>query len=381
MTQPPLDNLESRLREAMTWRGPTTQLWKRALASQPSPSNLSFDVVAFAKRRWFPLVGATAAACLSIVIFASSSVQYESTGSGVNYSVFSPAPASRAPVADAAKHATNEKSLSYSYQSPSVSSPIAESEPTFPVMADTIPYVKGQVASPVANTRHVIHKATIELITPDVRAAFLKAGLILNEGLGEHVQDSSLTGSGETASANLTLRVVASRLSDVCNALRELGVVVSERREGQDVTGQVVDIEARLRNEQRVETELLALFDQRKDAPLKDVLDLRQKLSEVRAGIEQLVAQRDHLSRLVSLATVLVIIRTGEKPAKEPKDEGLWHYFAESIQHAWRSGLRGLADTIASLLGIFIGGLIWWILLAVALLLLRRFVKARSAKS
>jgi len=246
-------------------------------------------------------------------------------------------------------------------------------------MADENPYLKGQIASPVANTRHVIHKATLELTTPDVRAAFLKAGLLLNEALGEHVQDSSLTGTGNDATGTLTLRVVASRLSDVCNALRELGVVVSERREGQDVTGQVIDIEARLRNEQRVEQELLALFDQRKDAPLKDVLDLRQKLSEVRSSIEQMVAQREHLSRLVSLATVLVIIRTGEKPAETPKDEGLAHYFSESIKHAWRAGSRGLADTIAALVSILIGGLIWWILLIVALLLLRRYVRSRKA--
>ena len=244
-------------------------------------------------------------------------------------------------------------------------------------MPETNPYVRG--ASPSANVRHVIHKATIELTTQDVRAAFLKAGLILNEGLGEHVQDSSLTGSGNDASATLTLRVVASRLSEVSNALRELGVVVAERREGQDVTGQVIDVEARLRNEQRVEKELLELFDQRKDAPLKDVLDLRQKLSEVRSGIEQLVGQRDQLSRLVSLATVLVIIRTGEKPPEEPKVEGLWHYFAESIKHAWRSGTRGLADTIAALVSILIGGLIWWIFLIVALLLLRRYVRGRKA--
>ncbi len=238
---------------------------------------------------------------------------------------------------------------------------------------------QGGSATFSAPSRHVIHKATIELTTPDVRAAFLKAGLILNEALGEHVQDSSLTGTGNDATGALTLRVVASRLSDVCNALRDLGVVVSERREGQDVTGQVVDLDARLKNERRVEQELLALFDQRKDAPLKDVLDLRQKLSEVRFSIEQMVAQREHLGRLVSLATVLVIIRTGEKPAEEPKDDGLWHYFGVSIKHAWRAGLRGLADTVAALVGIFVGGLIWWILLIVALLILRRYVRGRKA--
>lgn len=383
MTEP-LDQLESRLREATTWSESSMQIWKRALATQQKSVSRNFGIVAFAKRRWFVLVSGSAAACLALILLSTSSatrLRFSGTlaGLGVGGGASTSQPGES--FGTDSYDFLNEKNLSYAYQyQPTVrtSSPRSAGEPTFPLMADANPYKKGQVASPVANTRHVIHKATLELTTPDVRAAFLKAGLILNEGLGEHVQDSSLTGAGNDATATLTLRVVASRLSEVSNALRELGVVISERRDGQDVTGQVIDVEARLRNEHRVEKELLELFDQRKDAPLKDVLDLRQKLSEVRAGIEQLVAQRDHLSRLVSLATVLVIIRTGEKPPEEPKVEGLWHYFGESIKHAWRGGLRGLADTVAALVGIFVGGLIWWILLIVALLLLRRYVRNRG---
>jgi len=396
------DNLESRLRDATTWSGPSPQLWKRALAVQAKSSSAASGVIAFARRRWFPLVSLASAACLAIAIVGPQAIRTGSSDElrGIGQSSYIYAadgkdfPRSGAdrvlrisptlsPTDTTGQYDfTNEKHLSYSYQNQSpTETPLAtQSEPVFPLMADANPYVKGQIASPVANNRHIIHKATLELTTPDVRAAFLKAGLLLNEALGEHVQDSSLTGVGDNMTGALTLRVDASRLSKILNDLRELGTVVSERQEGQDVTGQVVDLEARLRNERRVEQELLELFDQRKDTPLKEILDLRQKLSEVRSGIEQMVAQREQLSRLVSLATVLVIIRTGEKPIEEPKAEGLWHYFSESIQHAWQRGLRGLADTIAALLAILVGGLIWWILLAIALLLLRRYVRNRTTR-
>lgn len=402
MTEP-LDNLESRLRDATIWSGPSTDLCKRAVATQPQSNIFAFDIGSFARRRWFPLTCSASAACLAFVVFSSSMVRFETLKSHQpvsgerSHGTIAPQENLAGEVAEQ----TINRGYSRSTLRVSPKAPLATPlvYPNFDGVGETSPgdlWLYGEVtgsigldtpisseqsggSSPVASTRHVVHKATLELTTPDVRAAFLKAGLILNEALGEHIQDSSLTGTGNEATGTLTLRVVASRLSDVCNSLRELGVVVSERREGQDVTGQVVDLDARLKNERRVEQELLALFDQRKDAPLKDVLDLRQKLSEVRSGIEQMVAQREHLGRLVSLATVLVIIRTGEKPPEEPKDEGLSHYFSESIKHAWRTGTRGLADTVAALVSILIGGLIWWILLIVALLLLRRYVRGRKS--
>ena len=224
--------------------------------------------------------------------------------------------------------------------------------------------------------RHVIRKATIELTTDDVSKAFHKAQLIVNEGLGEFVQESALTGSGETAQADLTIRVAAGRLSQVLQALRELGEVESERRGGQDVTTQVVDVEARLRNERRVETELLDLFDKRKDAPLSEVLQLRAKLGEVRREIERLTAQRDRLSRLVSLATVLVFIRTPE--GQRHSDIGASAYFGEVLGSAWRRGWTFLADTVALVFSVFVGGLIWWVLIAFAILGIRR-VRRRGA--
>ena len=48
MTEPPLDYLESRLRDATTWSGSSPQLWKRALATQMKSSYGTFGVIAFA---------------------------------------------------------------------------------------------------------------------------------------------------------------------------------------------------------------------------------------------------------------------------------------------------------------------------------------------
>lgn len=235
----------------------------------------------------------------------------------------------------------------------------------------------GKVGLPA---RHVVRKATMELVAADVRAAFVKAAHLIQEAGGEYVQESSLTGSGVGAKAELTLRVAADRLSSVLNELREFGEVRSEKTAGQDVTAQVVDIEARLRNEQRFEVEMLQLLEKRDDAPLKEILELRRQIGAVRQTIEQLTAQRERLGRLVSLATVLVIIRPADAPVEEPKS-GIGAYFGDSISRAWSRGLYFLSDTVAGLLSVLLGGLMWWVALIAALLVIRRYVRRAQANT
>ncbi|MEE8169730.1 MAG: DUF4349 domain-containing protein [Phycisphaerae bacterium] len=219
--------------------------------------------------------------------------------------------------------------------------------------------------------RQVVRKATIELASDDVNAAFLKAAHLISEAEGEYVEQSSISGSGVEAAANLTLRVSARRLSDVLNELRKLGDVRSEHGEGRDVTGQVVDVEARLRNERRIETELLELLDKRPDAPLTEILELRETLGEIRQRIEELTTRREQLDRLVSLATILVIIRATDATARS-SIEGIGAYLTDSLAGAWRAGLVFLVDTVAVVFRVLIGGLVWWVLLVTIVVLARQ---------
>ena len=199
-------------------------------------------------------------------------------------------------------------------------------------------------------------------LAADVSSDFLKAGQLTSEAGGEFVQDSTLKGAGRQAEATLTLRVAVDRLHVVLNELRKLGKVNSENVAGEDVTTQIVDLEARLRNDRRVEEELLKLFDQRQNAPLKEILELRDKLSQVRQAIEQITAQRERLGRLVSLATILIILRPADAPQSAAPT--LFNHFATSISAAFHNGLIFLTDSFAGLIALLIGGLLWWLLAA-----------------
>lgn len=227
--------------------------------------------------------------------------------------------------------------------------------------------------------RSVVRKATLELRADDVRAAFLKAQQIISEANGEYIEQSSLTGSDASIRASLTLRVRADRLSEVLNALRPLGTVTNEQLGGDDVTAQVVDIDARLRSERQVEKELLELLDSRPNASVKEILELRQQLQIVRDAIERMVAQHQKLSRLVSLATVLVIIAPTpqEDESVEKEDASAFSdYFNDAIDRSWTVSVHALTDSLAFAVRVIVGGAIWWTL-AIALLLVARSMQRK----
>lgn len=226
--------------------------------------------------------------------------------------------------------------------------------------------------------RQVVRRATIEIKTHDVRAVFLKAQYLIKPTRGEYIQDSGIRGEGDKATAELTIRVDANRLSAFLNEMRALGDVQSEVLTGDDVTTQIVDLEARLRNEQRVEAELLELLESRKDAKLDEILKLRQSLGEIRARIETMTGQREQYRRLVSLATVLILIRAGDAVQTAP--ESHWQAFTQLMSSSWHTGVAYLGEVVAFLVRALVGGLIFWIALAGVLIYLRRKLVRRNAE-
>ena len=379
------EKLDRELRSLTAWKGESPQLWKRALDEAGSPRTHASHLWRFLGRpvpKRFLAVGVAAAAVLLIVAIglpdpgkarsAARMVLPENESSVRNKLRHSSAAPVRALLestselsdALAARQFALPRSPNFSFN--------LYGENDAAMLLD----MRGAEAPQETADRHVIRKVTMELTSTDVAATFLKARQLVSEAGGEYIEQSSLAGEGDSTRASLTLRVSASRLSDVLNELRKLGVVVSEEARGEDVTNQVVDLDARLRNERRVEQELLELLDSRDDSPLEEILKLRAEIAKVRTQIERYTAQQERLSRLVSLATVLVIIRPEKiEPVEVPDEASLWGYFKDSISDSWQRGVAFLADTVAGIVGVIVGGIVWWTLLIAVVVLIRRHLR------
>ena len=367
------DRLERDLGALTTWEGAPSALWERASGPGETRSGsagraaglmsgLLSDLVPGGVSRAYAwkVAGAAAVAILSVgfligpaLTSVGSARSRPPTASRVASSVDSS-------VADAARVPSSAPVLPSrdSAVLQRLDSGLTKSTPSAQGPASTSPQAD------VAPVRQVIRRAQMDLKVADVQVAFSKAAFLLSEARGEFVEESSLTGQAPQLTGTLRLRVASSRLGEVLTSLRGLGEVMGESSTGEDVTDQVVDVEARIRNEQRVEAELLALLESRRGAPLAEILQVRQSLASVRESSERLIAQRDRLSRLVSLSTILVTMQTD---ATEPTQgaNGLMDRLGQSLRDAWESGAEALIDSLAFIVRVFIGGLLWWIVLGV----------------
>jgi Domain of unknown function (DUF4349) len=149
----------------------------------------------------------------------------------------------------------------------------------------------------------IIRTGSIQLEVADVTAAVGAARSAI-QGMGGYIGASQQYSDGENVVATISYRVPADRWEDALDSLRALGTEVGEQTDTADVTGQIVDLDARIRNLRASETALVKhLADA---ARVADVLEIESRLSDVRGQIEQLSAQKANLDDQVAFATLTV---------------------------------------------------------------------------
>jgi hypothetical protein len=234
-------------------------------------------------------------------------------------------------------------------------------------------------------TRQIIRRAMVDVVATDVQVAFRKAQDLVKVELGEFVQESTLSGAGKAMTGRVVLRLEPSRLAEVMQAARGLGELAAEQTGGDDVTDRLTDLDAQIRNEQRVEKEMLELFDLRKDAPLKEVLDLREQLARVRGNIERMQASKSQMGRLVSLATLTLTIRpepdvTIAPPVVE-ETPSFGARFSKEIGRSWDRATNNLVSSAGWAVETAIGGLPTWTVLGVTGFVIWRVVRKRTKQA
>jgi len=168
------------------------------------------------------------------------------------------------------------------------------------------------VGAPAPAPRSLIRTATLRLVARDfdaVRPAVEK----LAADTGGFIDQMTAAGSPGTArTLTGTLRVPGDRLPDALARLRRLGQVTEDTQGAEDVTDQVVDLDARLANARATEQRLTDILKTR-TGKLSDVLDVERELARVRLEIEQMDAQRANIGRRVTYAAVTLEISEERK--------------------------------------------------------------------
>ena len=148
----------------------------------------------------------------------------------------------------------------------------------------------------------VIKTGTLALQVKGIDASLSQASQKI-AALGGYVSGSQRSGDGESAVATVTYRIPAARWDDALVALRGLAEkVLGEDTQTAEVTGQVLDLGARITNLQATEQALQAIMA--KAVKISDVLEVQSQLTDVRGQIEQLETQKAHLEEQAAYGTL-----------------------------------------------------------------------------
>ncbi len=182
--------------------------------------------------------------------------------------------------------------------------------------------------APAESPRKIVGTANIDLVVSDTDETVTAITQMVTNA-GGYVADTNFyrTSFGEETAlqGSMTLRVPAQSLDGMVEQLADHAVeVTSQSLTRDDVTDQYTDLDARLRNLQATEEELLQLLTEIRSKPgakAEDILTVHRNIMEIRGQVEQVQGRMVMLDNLVSLSTIHLSLRpdTSALPIVETK--------------------------------------------------------------
>lgn len=152
------------------------------------------------------------------------------------------------------------------------------------VPAPTAAPQRSSVAAP-----EIARKASLSLIVTSVDGALNAAAAVARSGNGDVFLLQSSNDGNADASADMSLRVPTAAFDATLSRLVKLGTVKMRSVDAEDLTGNITDSEARLRNLRRTESDNLKIMD--RSGNVAQVMDAENRPSDVREQIETLESE------------------------------------------------------------------------------------------
>jgi hypothetical protein len=199
------------------------------------------------------------------------------------------------------------------------------------------PQAESQVDA-VVQQRAVISTGSVVLSSGDVGDARSRVGAIVTREGGRVADENTQTDRhGTVTSSHLVIRVPSARFDETMAALANVATLRSSSRKAEDVTTQVIDVQARIAAQQAGVRRLRQLVSRAGD--LRALLAVEQALTVRQGNLESLMRQRAYLADETSLATINVdISRRTTTPPPATHAGG----FLGGLQHGWSALTAGV---------------------------------------
>lgn len=208
-----------------------------------------------------------------------------------------------------------------SSQATSIAPPLAKDKAVIPPADAVIP-------------RKITHNLTLTLEVATIDDAVGKINREVQQQ-GGYVAESQQNGSDSQASAQITLKIPADKLSGLRDSLAAWGKVLDQHMLANDITNQYYDAQTRLQTLEAEEKRYLEILNQSKT--VDDVLKVENALGNIRQQIEQLKGQLKLWSNQVDYSTVnvsLVTLQSLNVSVKNPWQPISWYQTWQASQDA-----------------------------------------------
>jgi hypothetical protein len=238
----------------------------------------------------------------------------------------------------------------------------------------------GNVAIPPASsvvdvTRKVIMTADVALEVKEFQPVADRIMTIAESNLGYISQSTMAGGTGQRKSGAITVRVPVKNFSRALDEICKLGKVISRNLQGQDVTEEYVDLQARVKSKQRTEERMYAILS--KARTIEETLRVEGEIEKIHTEIEQLLGKIKYLENRADLSTISVAISEVEDTANivKPQPPGFLQTVWTDFKNNLRSSTRSALETLAWFINTVIGALIWFIIVGIPILVVWSILK------
>lgn len=220
--------------------------------------------------------------------------------------------------------------------------------------------------------RSVIYTGSITVRVDDVDAAAARATSIATAA-GGFVGGDRRSSNTKDAEARLELRVPAERFMKVVDDLAALGRPEHREISAEDVTEQVVDLDARIATQQARVNSGRRLLAEAKN--LSDLIALENELAKREADLASLEAKKRRLADLTALSTITAVLLGPQ--AKSPEDEPQTGFLA-GLRGGWKAFVASV-QILLTVLGALLPFLVVLGVPVAAIVLVRRGRRGRKA--
>ncbi|HBG62014.1 MAG: hypothetical protein A2243_02135 [Omnitrophica WOR_2 bacterium RIFOXYA2_FULL_38_17] len=153
--------------------------------------------------------------------------------------------------------------------------------------------------------RKIIRSASMDLKVKDCEEAGASIRMLAQKNNGYVVNSNIYRNSDGSKYGHTEIKVPPSNFFGVLTLLKGVGEVNNESINGEDVTEEFVDLQARLNNSIKVRDRLYRILDEQA-REVKDILEVERELARLGEKIETIEGRMKFINRKVDLATITV---------------------------------------------------------------------------